>query len=193
MYRPGTSTLVLAAAIALAATGARAESVYTKNDREACEVLEEYEGGGRDLRCPGYEDYDVFVHEGDARVDVDFGSSNDNFETFSAFNGDGETVEWLTDSRGTPYAAVLRFFIDVDGRAAQALVVSRVGTARNPGCVVGVVDAAADQANGVARGLGAMASLFDCATDKVVMVMVPGTSPLVREFGGANGTTGASE
>ena len=53
-----------------------------------------------------------------------------------------------------------------------------------PGCVIGVVDAALDQANGIARGLGAMAPLFDCATDPVVIV--PGAGELVSQFNGAN-------
>ena len=66
---------------------------------------------------------------------------------------------------------------------------SLVGTESEPGCVVGVVDAAAEQANGVARGLAAMAPSFDCAIDPVVVL--PGASELVRGFSGANGTRGS--
>jgi hypothetical protein len=163
---------------------AQAESAYTALDIDDCEVLETFEGGGVDLLCEGLDGVDVFVSDGDARMEVDYGVRNEAFESFFAFNGVGEKIEWMLDADGAPYAAALRFLIDVDGRSAQALVVSRIGSEDRPGCVVGVVDAAADQANGVARGLGAMAPLFDCATDQVVIV--PGASELVAGFGGAN-------
>lgn len=162
---------------------ARAESAYTKIDTEKCEVIfTDEETAGSGLRCPGYGGFDVFVTEGDARTDVDFGVGNDDFQTFSAFNGIGDTVEWMTDENGVQ-AAAIRFLIDVDGRSAQALVVSKVGLREAPGCVIGIVDAAAEQANGVARGLGAMAPIFDCDTDNIVIV--DGASALVRDFSGA--------
>ena len=176
--------LALIAAFAVLPGMAQAESVYTDLDLEACDVTETFEDGGADLLCKGLEGWDVIVHEGDARTDVDYGFTNDNFETFSAFNGPGAKVEWMLDADGRPYAAALRFLIDTDGRKAQALVVSKPGDSEVPGCVVGVVDAALDQANGIARGLGAMAPLFDCAADPVVIV--PGASELVSQFNGAN-------
>jgi hypothetical protein len=177
--------LTAALAVLIGSAGpALAESAYTTLDLDSCDVLTTHEDGGRDLLCPGFDGIDVFVSEGDARADVDYGSPSDAFETFFAFNGPGETVEWMLDGNGAVYAAALRFFIDVDGREAQALVVSRIGTDGEPGCVVGVVDAAADQANGIARGLGAMARFFDCTIDPVVIV--PGASELVAGFGGAN-------
>ncbi len=176
----------LAAVVAFAAfaSAAQAESVYTDLDLDACDVVETYEGGGADLRCDGLEGWDVLVHEGDARTDVDYGFANDNFESFSAFNGPGPKVEWMLGESGVPYATALRFLIDVDGRKAQALVVSKPGNSEVPGCVLGVVDAAADQANGIARGLGAAAPLFDCSTDQVIVF--PGASELVSQFNGAN-------
>lgn len=177
----------LAILLALAAlpSAAQAESAYTDLDLSSCDVLERYEDGGAVMRCQGYGGIDVVVSEGDARMDVDYGAPSGAFETFFAFNGVGETIEWMLDGEGAPYAAALRFHIDNDGNlAAQALVVSKIGTADAPGCVVGVVDAAADQANGVARGLGALAPAFDCTTDKVAIV--PGASELVAGFGGAN-------
>jgi hypothetical protein len=176
------SALIFATAVLPSA--AMAESVYTDLDLDACNVAETYEGGGADLRCDGYDGWDVLVHDGDARTDVDYGFANDNFESFSAFNGPGQKIEWMLGADGKPYAAALRFLIDVDGRSAQALVVSKPGNSEEPGCVIGVVDAAADEANGVARGLGAMAPLFDCTSDQVVIV--PGASELVAGFNGAN-------
>lgn len=177
--------LSLLTMLAAAAAGpAWAQSSYTTLDLEACEVLKVYEeGGGADLRCDGQGGFDVFVSEGDARMDVDFGVRNEAFETFSAFNNIGKTIEWMEDQDGLQ-AAIIRFLIDVDGRKAEALVVSKVGTPDAPGCVVAVVDAAAEQANGTARGLGAMAKFFDCDSDRIVIV--PGARALVADFSGAN-------
>lgn len=176
--------IAIATLIAAATGPALAEDyAYSSLDLEQCEVVKRYEEtGGADLRCAGHAGLDVFVSEGDARMDVDFGVKNDEFQTFSAFNGVGTTVEWMSGDTGIE-AAALRFLIDVDGRSAEALVVSKVGTADAPGCVIGVVNAASDQANGVARGIGAMAPNFDCASDRIIVV--PGASELVADFSGA--------
>ena len=179
--------IVLSTFIATAALmggGAFAASTYTKIDDAKCETLETYEDGGIDLRCPGLDGLDVFVSEGDARLDVDFGFKGETFETFSAFNNIGDSVEWLSDARGVPQAAIIRYLISVDGREAQALVVSRINTESQDGCVIGVVDAKLEQANGMARGIGAMAPTFDCSIDPVVIA--PGASELVAGFSGAN-------
>lgn len=182
--RAASILLTSAVSVAGLAGGAEAASVYTKIDEAQCEVLQTYEDGGAALRCPGHGGIDVFVTEGDARLDVDYGVNSGSFETFSAFNNIGDTVEWLTGSDGMAEAAILRFRISADGREAEALVVSRVGAEGAPGCVVGVVDAALEQANGMARGIGAMAPLFDCNSDKVVIAS--GARPLVRAFTGAH-------
>lgn len=177
--------LSMAAAVAMLAAGpAMAQSSYTTLDLDDCETLRVYEEtGGGVFRCDGYGGFDVYVSDGDARMDIDFGVPNDRFQTFTAFNGVGDTIEWLEDVDGVQ-AAIIRFLIDVDGRSAQALVVSKVGVRDDPGCVVAIVDAAADQANGVARGLGNMAKLFDCSDDDIIIV--PGARPPVAEFSGAN-------
>jgi hypothetical protein len=178
------SALLTLAAVAALSGGAQAASVYSKIVDAECTVLKTYEDGGADLRCPGHAGLDVFVSEGDARLDVDFGVTNDSFETFSAFNNIGDTVEWLTNADGVAEAAIIRYLISVDGREAQALVISRVGSESEPGCVIGVVDAALDQANAMARGIGAMAPLFDCSVDRVVIA--PGAGELVAGFTGTN-------
>jgi hypothetical protein len=180
-----TALSLLAGAIAaiLAATPAFAQFSYTTIDYDECETLQTYEDGSVELRCDGYGGFDIYPSDGDARMDVDYGVKNEDFETFSAFNVAGETVEWFEDADGVQ-AATLRFFIDVDGRKAQALVVSQVGFKDQPGCVVGVVDAALDQANGIARGIASVAKYFDCSRDAVVIV--PGASELVRGFDGAD-------
>src|SRR6478672_795604 len=122
------SALLTLAAVAALSGGAQAASVYSKIVDAECKVLKTYEDGGADLRCPGHDGLDVFVSEGDARLDVDFGAKNDSFETFSAFNNIGDTVEWLTNADGVAEAAIIRYLISVDGREAQALVISRVGS-----------------------------------------------------------------
>ena len=175
--------LVLALAASIAAGPALAQFSYTTIDYDDCETLETYEDGGVALRCEGYGGFDVYPSDGDARMEVDYGVRNEDFETFSAFNSAGETVEWFEDIDGVQ-AATLRFFIDVDDRKAQALVVSKVGVPDTPGCVVGVVDAALEQANGVARGIASVAKYFDCDRDAVVIV--PGASELVLGFNGAD-------
>jgi hypothetical protein len=178
------SFVLATAAAALLGSGAEAASTYTKIDDAKCETLKTYEDGGVDLRCPGLPGLDVFISEGDARLDVDYGVKGETFETFSAFNNIGDTVEWLTNARGVPQAAIIRYLISVDGREAQALVISRINTESQDGCVIGVVDAKLEQANGMARGIGAMAPTFDCSTDPVVIA--PGASELVQGFSGAN-------
>ena len=100
-------------------------------------------------------------------MDVDFGVRNEAFETFSAFNGVGKTIEWMRRRTMASRPRRIRFLIDVDGRKAEALVVSKVGTSRTSRAAwSAIVDAAAEQANGVARGLGAMAQFFDCDSDR---------------------------
>jgi len=178
------ASMFLALTAALMGSGAEAASSYTRIDDAGCETLKTYEDGGSDARCAGLAGHDVFVSEGDARMDVDFGFKGENFETFSAFNTVGDTVEWLTNAKGVPQAAIIRYLISVDGREAQALVVSRINTEAQDGCVIGVVDAKLEQANGMARGIGAMAPSFDCSIDPVVIA--PGASELVQGFTGAN-------
>ena len=94
------SALLTLAAVAALGGGAQAASVYSKIVDADCTVLKTYEDGGADLRCPGHDGLEVFVSEGDARLDVDFGVKSESFETFSAFNTIGDTVEWLTNADG---------------------------------------------------------------------------------------------
>lgn len=177
--RMGAAALAGLVCLAIPAAANAAESAYTKLDLEACEILKDYEeGGGFDAKCAGYKDVPVFVSEGDARMDVDYGVANDEFETFGPFSNIGETVEWRLDGGGNPFAAIIRFYLDqgVTGGPedkAQVLVVSSVGTADGPGCVTAVVDAAVDQANGAARGAAAFALRHRCGTDAPIVIGPP--------------------
>lgn len=181
----GPIAVLFVAALVLGAAGpAAAESYYTNLDLDQCDVVyRDAETGGVELDCPGYGGFEVHVSDFDARMSADFGVRDERSQTFAAFNSVGDKVEWLVDADGVE-AAILRYFIDVDGRKAQALVVSKVGFPDQPGCVIGVVDAAVDQANGVARGIGAMAPVVGCDPEGVVVVPGPG-GRLVTEFSGA--------
>lgn len=163
------------ACLAAAGSAHAAESVYTTLDLDACAVLDQDdESGGISLQCDGLPGHPVFVSEGDLRFDVDYGVPNERWESFGPFNAINETVEWRV-ADGVPHAAILRFFIDTGMTGGpedkgEALVVSRVGTEAAPGCVVAVIDAKVEQANGVARGAAAMATRFACGADMPVGV-----------------------
>lgn len=168
-------TLAGGLGLAVVASAGAAESVYTKLDLDACVVLDQdEESGGVLLQCDGLPGYPVFASEGDLRFDVDYGVQNETWQSFSPFNSIGDTIEWRV-ADGEPHAAILRFFIDtgMTGGAldkGQVLVVSSVGGESAPGCVVALVDAEAEQPNGVARGAAAMARHFDCASDAPVAI-----------------------
>jgi hypothetical protein len=176
-WKAGLSGL---AACALAQPAHAASSAYTNLDLDACTVLERFEeSGGVRLQCAGHDGIDVFVSEGDLRFDVDYGVANDSWESFGPFNHVGETVEWRIGENG-PMAAILRFFLDsgitgTDEDKAQMLVVSKIGRADEPGCVIGVIDAAEENANGVARGVAAMQAHFACGSDAPVAIGPDGT------------------
>ena len=174
---------------AWAGSAQAAESVYTDLDLDACTVLETHEeGAGVELECAGHDGIPVYVSDGDARMDVDFGAPNDLFETFGPFNTIGDKVEWRLDENGVPFAAIIRFHLDsgVTGGPedrAQVLVVSSIGQPGAPGCVVAAIDAATEQANGVARGAAAFAARHECGTD--APVVIGGDDPKVFSMGGA--------
>ena len=152
-----------------------AESAYTTLDLDACSVLETYEEGvGVALQCDGWQGVPVFVAEGDLRFSVSFGVPQETWSSFGPFNSLGETVEWRI-SGGEASAAILRFRLDsgLTGTAedrGQVLAAFKVGRDGSPGCVIGAVDASVEQPNGVARGIAALASQFDCGTDTAVTI-----------------------
>ena len=160
--------------IAVVASAHAAESVYTKLDLDACTVLERHEEfASVRMVCEGYANNPVYVSEGDLRFDVDYGIENALWESFGPFNSLGDTIEWRVQGDWV-YAAILRYFIDTGMTGGpedkgQALVVSKVSDGASPGCVVAVVDAAVEQANGVARGAAAMAGRFRCGDPTIAI------------------------
>jgi len=164
----------LAGAIALSVPAIAADSVYTTLDLDACTVLERHEeSGGARMVCEGYADTPVYVSEGDLRFDVDYGMPNALWESFGPFNSINDVVEWRTGN-GRPHAAILRYFIDTgitgtNDDKGQALVVAKVADGAQIGCVVAVIDAAVEQANGVARGAAAMVAHFQCGDPPIAI------------------------
>ncbi|MCQ0989061.1 hypothetical protein [Jiella marina] len=165
-----TASALAAGLFAMPVQAASFDSAYTKLDLDRCHIENvSEEGGGADFLCPGYEGITVYLSEGDLRFDVDFGAKNRDFDTFSAFNEPGETIEWrLID--GEPFAAILRFHLDagsVPPERAQVLGVYRIGRPGVPGCTVGYVDASANRdANTLARQLADEQAVdFVCGSD----------------------------
>lgn len=145
------------------------QGVYTDLNLDDCEVLQTFEeGGGVELRCPGYKDIPLFVSEGDLRFDIDVGVPNNKWTSQSAFNTLGEKVEWRLRN-GRPFAVIIRYYLD-DGsgtgtRLPSVLAVLTVGGEGSPGCLVGWVPANAKPSqNEAARQLAdQQAEGFDCS------------------------------
>lgn len=141
-------------------------SAYTDFALENCEVLEENreEGSSANYRCPGFGDARLFVQEGDGRFDLDAGIDDDGFQTLSAFNDIGETIEWRLES-GRPAAVIFRYLDatpQADGRTVIAI--ETVGGDTGPGCRVAHVAGDTPSANNRARELAdaALAETFVC-------------------------------
>lgn len=143
------------------------DSAYTDLDLDACVVTDESpEGMGASLVCDGFDGMSVYVTDGDGRMDIDAGVANDRFQTMPYFNNPGERVEWrLRD--GQAFATIHRIrSATPDAPNATVLVVSRIGTASRPGCVVAFVDATLPGANATARDIADRdAAEFDCSAE----------------------------
>ena len=178
--------IALILALTLTSAAARAaenRSDYTKIEDDGCRLVAEYEAGATSV-CEGLAGIWFEINDGDARVSVTFGIDPDNrpeqrrFESFERFNNINDVIEWrhrddIADG-GRPFAAILRWLISFsdDGGATyktgQVLVVSRVGGAQAPGCVVGYVDALVNkEANVMARQVAdTLAAGFRCGVDE---------------------------
>jgi hypothetical protein len=174
---PCLPILLLAVPLALfpGQAGAANESVYTKLDLDQCKdaTPEEMKDYGSVSICPGYDGVDVRVAEGDLRIFVSYGPNAANqtatYETLPQFNSIGETLEWrLTRAAGklTPFATILRFSWDVDGKRGSTLVVTKLGT--DDACHMAYVEASGNpQANEQARAIADKdAASFTCKRDK---------------------------
>jgi hypothetical protein len=142
-------------------------SAYTNLDIDRCRELRRVEEGGSvEWSCPGYGGIPLWVAVGDERYDIDARRSNGAFESTSPFNEPGDRVEWRLRG-GRPFAIIyrLRLFGD-EARPRSQLAVKSVGQGRRQGCLVAWVDAAAPNANALAREQADRhAATFRCGRD----------------------------
>lgn len=170
--------LLAAAALGLSSSAACAEeisSVYTPLDFAKCkdatpDDMKEY---GSVSICPGHDGIDVRVAEGDLRIFVSYGpnaaTQTAAYETIPQFNSIGETLEWRgAKETGTwsPFATIVRFRWDVDGKKGSTLVVTKLG--KDDACHVAYVEATGNpHANDQARMIADRdARAFRCKIDK---------------------------
>ena len=112
-------------------------SVYTSLELEkSCALVKTLpnEGGGALWDCKGYNGVRVRVAEGDLRFFVSFGENAGKQtaagQTLAPFNNIHKTLEWRVERVGkawVPFATILRYFWDSDGRRGETLVVTKLG------------------------------------------------------------------
>lgn len=174
------------------------ESVYTKLDTgKSCAVFagppENEPGDWGNLVCSGYKGYPIFVYYSDARESLFYGfppagDRAPQWESFTAFNHAGPTVEWRIMKgvvREIPFATIHRWFVmrEPEDRI-EVLVVEKVGQPGiRDGCRVGYVVATGNEnANEMARRIAdETARDFDCENAEPAVetgeVPLPAMSP----------------
>lgn len=173
---------VAVAGVLVWATGAGAvttfqKSLFTSIDRKACTTLRTHPDGNA-YRCPGLEGYPIYLAEGDHRTFVASATEPEKTraaqQTLKAFNtpfldsAHRAIVEWrftIKDKRKVPFAMIIRYFTESNGRKGEVLVVTRI--ADKEACHVGYVDALANgNAIVLARRIAdERARKFDCRND----------------------------
>jgi len=154
------------------ASAGEISSLYTSVELEkACKLVKTFpnEGGGAIWDCKGHNGVRVRVAEGDLRFFVSFGENADkqtaSGQTLGPFNNIHKTLEWRVERVGkawVPFATILRYFWDSNGRKGQTLVVSKLG--QNDACHVAHIPANGNRnANEQARRIAdTRARSFDC-------------------------------
>ncbi len=147
-----------------AATGLPERTAYTRLDLDACTLVERVEeGDSATWTCPGHGDTALVVMTGDGRMDIDAGRDNRTFESLSAFNDIGDTVEWRLDDAGKAYAIVYRLRTATpEVKPRSVLFVETVPGIGKPGCLLARIEGSVPQANIRAR------KAADAAADGVV-------------------------
>ena len=175
---PRLPILLLALAFPLVpwpASAAEIESVYTKLDLKQCQDVtpDDVKDYGSVALCPGHDGVVVRVAEGDLRIFVSYGPNAANqtatYETIPQFNTIGETLEWRVKREGDklkPFATILRFSWDVDGKKGSTLVVTKLG--KDDACHMAYVAASGNpKANEEARAIADRdAGAFTCKQDR---------------------------
>lgn len=172
------------------------ESAFTSLDLEKdCMILTTEEdleepGAGAEWVCPGYNRVAVWVGEGDLRYFLGYGSRGRDTcayrQTLAPFNTIHKVLEWRLAKEGgksKPVATILRYFLDVQGKKREFLVVSKIG--RGEACHMAHVDAAQPDHNKLAQqAADSFAPTFSCKADKPF-----GYGPQGRDPNGVMGTS----
>ncbi|MEQ1697405.1 MAG: hypothetical protein ABL901_16355 [Hyphomicrobiaceae bacterium] len=180
-FKPVFSMLVFAGTV-VCATGAEAvttfqKSLFTSIDRKACTTLRSHPDGNA-YRCPGLDGFPIYLAEGDHRTfvagSIEPEKTRAAQQTLGAFNtpflhsSHRAIIEWrftIKEKRKVPFAMIVRYFTEMNGRKGEVLVVTRI--AGKEACHVGYVDALAN-ANAIVlarRIADERARTFDCRTD----------------------------
>ncbi|WP_372922045.1 hypothetical protein [Roseovarius sp.] len=140
------------------------DSVYTSYDwAKDCRTLEQdvppdEAGMGFQMICPGPDGMYLMLTDGDARISMDYGTTQDfgPWESFSTFSSVSDTVKWRRQAlKGemTPFATIHRWFVGPSNTPRELLIISTVAT--SPGtesCMVGFIDTTnTPDANALAR------------------------------------------
>lgn len=175
MTRTLTALALLMAGFGPAA--AEVSSAYTRLDLDkGCKLVASNpnEGGSAEWSCRGYKGMNVRVAEGDLRYFVSYGPNAGNQraanQTLGPFNTIHHTLEWRVekqDGQWVPFATILRYFWESDGRKGQTLVVTRLDG--DEACHVAHIKADGNpNANVEARrAADTLARTFDCATSQL--------------------------
>jgi len=141
------------------------KSAYTAVDRKTCQ----------DHLCPGLDGFPIYLMERDGRTFVASGTNPQNSQaarqslassnTPFAPSTDRAAVEWrfvIREKRKVPFAMIVRYFTQQNGRAGEVLVVTRIAGAE--ACHVAYIDAlATPNAIVMARNIADnRARTFDC-------------------------------
>lgn len=156
------------------------KSLFTSIDRKACTALRTQPDGNAFI-CPGLDGFPIYLAEGLGHTFVAGGVEPDKaraaLQTLKAINtpflhsSHRAIVEWrftIQEKRKVPFAMIMRYFTQLDGRKGEVLVVTRI--AGKEACHVGYVDALAN-ANAIVlarRIADERARTFDCRKEPSV-------------------------
>lgn len=125
-------------AIITPARAGQISSLYTSLDLKNCKLTDSNpnEGGWAVWDCKGHQGMRVRVAEGDLRYFVSYGPGAEKQtaagQTLAPFNNIHTVLEWRVMRKGgewAPFATILRYFWDSDGRKGETLVVTKLGAA----------------------------------------------------------------
>lgn len=157
---------LLALALPVAAFAQEIDSVYTTYDWETdCRTLEDdlpadEAAMGFRMVCPGPDGFYLMLTEGDARISMDYASTQafGSWESFTPFNTVHDTVEWRRQRLNgdmQPFATIHRWDVGPSHDDREVLVISTVATEPDAeSCMVGVIDTTnTSDANELARAV----------------------------------------